>query len=68
MLMRKRIIHRSAKEPSYDDQDWLDLERLAQVEITSEDAGHPVESALTADEWAGLAGRRTRGADHPPAV
>jgi hypothetical protein len=46
--MRKRIIDRSSKEPSSADQDWLDLERLAQVEITSEDAGHPVESALTA--------------------
>ena len=47
-MMRKRIINRSSKEPSSADQDWLDLERLAQVEITSEDAGHPVESALTA--------------------
>ena len=26
--------------------DWLDLELLAQVEITSEDAAHPIESAL----------------------
>ena len=47
-MMRKRIIDRSSKEPSSADQDWLDLERLAQVEITSEDAGHPVDSALTA--------------------
>ncbi|MGD0233131.1 MAG: hypothetical protein ABSC55_01195 [Syntrophorhabdales bacterium] len=47
-MMRKRIIHRSSKEPSSADQDWLDLGRLAQVEITSEDAGHPIESALTA--------------------
>ena len=31
--MRKRIISRSSKEPSSADQDWLDLERLAQVEI-----------------------------------
>jgi hypothetical protein len=47
-MMRKRIIDRSSKEPSSADQDWLDLGRLARVEITSEDAGHPVESALTA--------------------
>lgn len=47
-LMRKRIIDRSSKESSSADQNWLDLERLAQVEITSEDTGHPVESALTA--------------------
>ena len=56
-MMRKRIINRSSKEPSSADQDWLDLGRLAQVEITSEDAGHPVESALTADGGPGwLAG------------
>jgi hypothetical protein len=55
--MRKRIINRSSKEPSAADQDWLDLGRLAQVEITSEDAGHPVDSALTADDGPGwLAG------------
>ena len=47
-MMRKRIIHRSSKEPTSAIQDWLDLGRLAQVEISSEDAGHPVESALTA--------------------
>src|SRR5207245_5578755 len=28
------------------DGDWLDVERLAQVEVTSEDAAHPIESAL----------------------
>jgi len=46
-MMRKRIINKSSKVPSATDQNWLDLERLAQVEITSEEAGHPVESALT---------------------
>ena len=45
-MMRKRFINQSSKEPSSADQDWLDLERLTQVEITSEDPGHPVESAL----------------------
>ena len=44
--MRKRIIgpgpvHVAAAEPG-----WMDLERLAQVEITSEDVDHPIESAL----------------------
>jgi hypothetical protein len=46
-MMRKRIINQSSKELSPPDQGWLDAERLAQVEITSEDAGHPIESALT---------------------
>lgn len=45
--MRKRIIKQSSKEPSTDDQAWLDLEHLAQVEITSEDAGYLIDSALT---------------------
>jgi len=46
-MMRKKIINRSPKEPIFTDHAWLDLERLAQVEITSEETGHPVESALT---------------------
>jgi hypothetical protein len=55
--MRKRMINRSPQGSSSAYQDWLDLGRLAQVEITSEDAGHPVESALTADDGPGwLAG------------
>ncbi len=45
--MRKRIINQRSKELSPADQDWLDLERLAQVEITSEDEGQLIESALT---------------------
>jgi len=44
--MRKRIIERDSQDLSATSQNWLDLERLAQVEITSEDAAHPVESAL----------------------
>ncbi len=46
-MMRKEIIKRSAKEPVSTDRAWLDLERLARVEITSEQTGHPIESALT---------------------
>ena len=44
--MRKRIIPSVKKDTSPPDEEWLDLERLAQVEITSEDAAHPIESAL----------------------
>ena len=51
--MRKRIIGHGpgelAAEPG-----WIDLERLAQVEITSEDVDHPIESALipgTSSGW-----------------
>jgi hypothetical protein len=44
--MRKRIINQTAEVGSRSNQQWLNLEHLAQVEVTSEDGGHPVESAL----------------------
>jgi hypothetical protein len=44
--MRKRIIAPVQKETAYPAGDWLNLESLAEVEITSEDTAHPVESAL----------------------
>jgi hypothetical protein len=46
-MMRKRIINRSSKESVSTGRAWLDLERLARVEVTSEETGYPVESALT---------------------
>lgn len=49
--MRKRIIGQvpQGTEPP---GDWLNVDELAEVEITSEDAAHPIESAL-------LSGRAT---------
>ena len=44
--MRKRIVAHVQKEPASSDQDWLNVEGLAEVEVTSEDAAHPIESAL----------------------
>jgi hypothetical protein len=44
--MRKRIIAEVQKETISPGQDWLNVEELAAVEITSEDAAHPIESAL----------------------
>ncbi|MCP3678044.1 MAG: carbohydrate-binding protein [Deltaproteobacteria bacterium] len=44
--MRKRIISPVQQETASPDPEWLDLEGLAEVEITSEDAAHPIESAL----------------------
>ena len=44
--MRKRIITQGTQGIIPPDEDWLDLENLAQVELTSEDASHPIESAL----------------------
>lgn len=44
--MRKRIITPVQQETASPDLEWLDMERLAEVEITSEDAAHPIEAAL----------------------
>jgi len=44
--MRKKIIAPDQQESAPPEQGWLDVEALAEVEITSEDASHPVESAL----------------------
>ena len=44
--MRKRIIGHGPGEVAAAESGWLDLEHLAQVEITSEDLGYPIESAL----------------------
>jgi hypothetical protein len=44
--MRKRIIEQGAHYASPPNQPWLNVERLAEVEVTSEDAAHPIEAAL----------------------
>jgi hypothetical protein len=44
--MRKRIIRHGHREVSAAEQGWIDIERLAQVEITSEDVDYSIESAL----------------------
>ena len=44
--MRKRVISPAAQDNNTDSSDWLDLSRLCQAEITSEEAAHPLESAL----------------------
>jgi hypothetical protein len=51
--MRKRIIPTVQQDTSPPGENWLDLERLAQVEITSEDAAHPIESALLSGRGSG---------------
>jgi hypothetical protein len=53
--MRKRVIA-STQEGSQvqsEDQRWLDLETIAAVEVTSEEKGFPIESALFRGEQTG---------------
>jgi hypothetical protein len=44
--MLKRIIGQDTQAVVPSDQQWLNVDALARVEITSEDAAHPIESGL----------------------
>ena len=44
--MRKRIINQGLQDVSPTNQQWLNVETLAEIEVTSEDAEQPIESAL----------------------
>jgi hypothetical protein len=46
--VRKRIVGLSSQSAPAADDDWLDLERLAEIEVSSEHKEHPVENALLA--------------------
>jgi hypothetical protein len=46
--MRKRLIPPHPESIRTRGEDWLDVERLAVVEVTSEDRDYPVESAFVA--------------------
>ena len=51
--MRKQTINSGSEGVSPSAEVWLDIERLAKVEITSESAEHPIESALIPDRGPG---------------
>ena len=61
--MRKRITNQETGSVSPSNHQWLNVEHLAQVEVSSEDAAHPIESALIPGAepgWrAGRPGRQT---------
>lgn len=44
--VRKKIVDLARESASTASQNWLDLERLSHVEVTSESAERPIESAL----------------------
>ena len=48
--MRKHPISSTPPSVSPSDQAWLDVERIASVEVTSEENGYPIESALLGAE------------------
>jgi hypothetical protein len=47
--MRKRLVSPIRRTTAVEDRNWLDLDLVAQVEVTSEAAGYPVEEALLRD-------------------
>jgi hypothetical protein len=61
--MRKRLITSPQETVDHTAKGWLDLERAAVVEVTSEEEGFPIESALVSGEtrgWrAAMPGRQT---------
>jgi hypothetical protein len=45
--MRKEIVeHRTAAGKSHGNAEWLDLDSIAHVQLTSEDPAYPIENAL----------------------
>src|SRR5713101_3079145 len=50
--MRKKLINSDTIRPR-SQEEWLDLEEIARVEVTSEDPNFPIEAALAAAEGSG---------------
>ena len=52
--MRKSVIDKVTIHPEQgSEQEWLELEQMAQVEVTSEDPNFPIESALASGKGPG---------------
>lgn len=51
--MRKRVVASIPQSAPAGDEGWLDLDRAASVEVTSEDRDYPIESTLLTGEKRG---------------
>ena len=51
--MRKHIINVTESDPRGTSEEWLNLEEIARVEVSSEDPQHPIESAFKHTETPG---------------
>jgi len=51
--VRKRLISQTLPSPGFAAQDWLNVDGLASVEVTSEEEGYPIEFALLRGEKRG---------------
>jgi hypothetical protein len=45
--MRKRIIGQAHRSTPPEERPWLNVDQLAEVEVTSEDVSYPIDNALT---------------------
>src|ERR1051325_8914561 len=52
-MVRKRILKNPPASAVGEPQDWLDIEPLAEVEISSEDPEHPIDAALRGADRSG---------------
>jgi hypothetical protein len=52
-MMRTQIVRQLQEERVRADQAWLDLEHLAQVELSSEDSAHPIANAFLRERSGG---------------
>ena len=66
--MRKRIINHGSQDILPPDRQWLNLEALADVEVTSEDTGAPDRVGIDTGGRIGLAGGTTWTADRPSVI
>jgi hypothetical protein len=53
VVMRKRLITPKPQDTPVPNEEWVDLESATVVEVTSEETGYPVESALVSGETEG---------------
>jgi hypothetical protein len=60
----RKTIKRSDPELAPEKASWLDVSTIAQVEVTSEDAQYPIESAFAEGDQPRMAGCGARKADH----
>lgn len=51
--MRKRMISASPTDTPETNMDWLPLDQIAAVEVSSEDSSHPIEDALLGGQGMG---------------
>jgi hypothetical protein len=53
IAVRKSIIPPGGQDEPADADEWIELDRVARVEVTSEDPEHPIEAALLPGRGAG---------------